>query len=359
VTAGAAAPPVTAPRIAVLGSANMDLVATASALPRPGETVLGRDFATVPGGKGANQAIAAVRGGASCVFLGAIGSDSFGVTLKSRLLASGVDTSLLRTVYGASGVAVIMVDGAGENIIVVTPGANASLVGLIEPELAAIAGADVLVAQLEVPVETVTAAMVAARAAGTRTVLNAAPARALPANLLAAVDLLVVNDIEAEALTGRSAIPAPTGSGAARPSARNDVGVGESGPSRPPDSAGVGGEDVHGEHASEREVLAALLELVPRAVLTRGAAGAWYSERGGDAVHVPAPPVESVDSTAAGDAFTGALAVALSEGREPIGAVRWACAAGAASVRRLGASSSLPQRAEIDELYASAYRRGR
>lgn len=305
------------PRIAVVGSANMDLVATAAALPRPGETVLGREFTMVPGGKGANQAIAAVRAGGACIFLGAIGSDSFGVTLASRLRASGVDTSLLRVVYGGSGVAVVMVDAAGENLIVATPGANAALVGLATAELAAIAGADVLVAQLEVPVETVTAAMAAARAAGTRTVLNAAPARTLAPQLLASVDVLVVNDPEAAALTGRSA---------------NDGG--------------------------ERDVLAALLELVPRAVVTRGAAGAWYAERDVDALHVPAPLVEAVDSTAAGDSFTGALAVALGEGRDAVDAVRWACAAGAASVRRLGASSSLPQRAEIDELYASAYQQG-
>src|SRR5690606_18264844 len=124
-----------APRVVVAGSANMDLVATAPTLPRPGETVLGREFAMVPGGKGANQAVAAGRAGAACTFLGAIGSDSFGVTLRARLTASGVDTSLVRTVYGASGVAVIMVDAAGENMIVATPGANGHFTTLTEPEL--------------------------------------------------------------------------------------------------------------------------------------------------------------------------------------------------------------------------------
>jgi ribokinase len=325
-----ASPGSTSPRIAVLGSANMDLVATTAVLPRPGETVLGRDFAMVPGGKGANQAIAAARAGGSCVFLGAIGSDSFGVTLKARLLASGVDTSLVRVVYGGSGVAVIMVDAEAENLIVATPGANASLLALAEPELGAIAGADVLVAQLEVPLETVTAAAIAARAAGARVVLNAAPARELPPELLAAVDVLVVNDPEAATLTGR---PVPDRPNVARSAAVDEVGTVE-----------------------------ALLGLVPRAVLTRGAAGAWYAERGTDndrravPVHVPPPAVEAVDSTAAGDAFCGALAVAWGEGRELIDAVRWACAAGAACVRRLGASSSLPRRAEIDELYVAAYR---
>ncbi|MFE9653407.1 ribokinase [Micromonospora sp. NPDC006431] len=291
-------------RVAVVGSANMDLAGTAAALPRPGETVLGSDFVMLPGGKGANQAIAAVRAGASCVFLGAIGSDAFGVTLKARITAAGVDTSQLRVVYGASGVALVMVGGAGENAILVTPGANGAFTGLTQGELDAVRAADVLVAQLEVPVETVTEAAVAARAAGTRVVLNAAPARPVPAELLAAVDLLVVNETEAHALTGR----------------RRDE----------PD---------------------ALLDLVPRAVLTLGADGAWYGDRDGTSVHVPAVKVDVVDETAAGDAFTAALAVGWGEGRDLVDAVHWAAAAGAACARRLGASVAMPHWAEIDELY--------
>jgi ribokinase len=292
-------------RIVVVGSANMDLVGMAPTLPRPGETVLGTDFVMVPGGKGANQAVAAVRAGASCAFLGAIGSDAFGVTLRARITAAGVDTGQLRVVYGASGVALVMVNAEGENAILVTPGANGAFTGLTEGELTAVREAEVLVAQLEVPVETVTAAAVAARAAGTRVILNAAPARQVPAELLAAVDLLVVNETEAQALTGRG-----------------------------------------------REEPQALLELVPRAVLTLGGQGAWYGDRDGVAVHVPAVKVDVVDSTAAGDAFTAALAVAWGEGRDLVDAVHWATAAGAACVRRLGASVALPHRAEIDELYA-------
>ncbi|MFD6565044.1 ribokinase [Micromonospora profundi] len=291
-------------RVAVVGSANMDLVAMAPSLPRPGETMLGTDFVMVPGGKGANQAVAAVRAGASCVFLGAIGSDAFGVTLKARITAAGVDTGHLRVVYGASGVALVMVNAQGENAIMVTPGANDALVGLTDDELAAVRAADVLVAQLEIPVQTVADAAVAARAAGTRVILNAAPARDLPPELLAAVDLLVVNEGEAQAFTGRG-----------------------------------------------REEPRALLDLVPRAVLTLGDAGAWYVDRDGTEVHVPAVPVDVVDSTAAGDAFTAALAVGWGEGRDVVDAVRWASAAGAACVRKLGASVALPRRAEIDELY--------
>lgn len=296
------------PRVVVAGSVNMDLVATGPTLPRPGETVLGYDFAMVPGGKGANQAIAATRAGAACTLLGTIGSDPFGVTLRARLTASGVDTSLVRTAYGISGVAVVMVDDAGENAIVATPGANGAFTGLTEPELGVITGADVLVAQLEVPVETVAAAAVAARSAGTRVVLNAAPARPLAAGLLGLVDLLVVNEVEAAAICG-----------------------------------------------ARREDPGALLAAVPRAVLTLGASGAWYGDRDGTALHIPAPVVEVVDSTAAGDAFTGALAVAWGEGRPIVDAVRWACAAGAACVRRLGALPALPPRADIDALYGVTY----
>ncbi|SCL52548.1 ribokinase [Micromonospora citrea] len=294
-------------RVVVVGSANMDLVGTAPALPRPGETLLGAGFVMVPGGKGANQAIAAARAGASCAFLGAIGSDAFGVTLRARIAAAGVDTGHLRTTYGASGVALVMVNAQGENAILVTPGANASMTDLTDPELTAVREADVLLAQLEIPVDTVTRAAAVARAAGTRVVLNAAPAVPVPPELLAATDLLVVNETEAQALTGRG-----------------------------------------------RDAPAALLDLAPRAVLTLGAEGAWYGDRDGTAVHVPAVKVDVVDSTAAGDAFTAALAVAWGEGRDVVDAVRWAAAAGAACARRLGASVALPTRAEIDELYVPA-----
>jgi ribokinase len=294
------------PRIVVVGSANMDLVGMAARLPQPGETVLGDDFAMIPGGKGANQAIAAARAGGATTFLGAVGSDAFGVTLSARLTSAGVETSHLRTTYGASGVAVIMVDRAGENSILVAPGANSAFTALTDAEKTVIAHGDVLLCQQEVPVATVIDACRAARAGGTWTVLNAAPARELPPELLANVDLLVVNETEAEVVTG----------------------------SAEPD-------------------MAALLALVPRVVLTLGKAGSRYADRDGLDERVPAYQVEVTDTTAAGDAFTGALAVAWGEGRALIDAVRWANAAGAACVRRVGASNSLPTRAEIDELYSA------
>jgi ribokinase len=291
-------------RVVVAGSANMDLVGIAPRLPRPGETLLGDDFVMGPGGKGANQATAAARAGASCTFLGAIGSDAFGVTLKARLTASGVDTSQVRVAYGSSGVAVVMVDRAGENAIIVSPGANAWFTGLGEAEIAAIADADVLLCQLEIPVATVTEAVRAARAAGTRVVLNAAPAMTLPPELLDCVDVLIVNEIEAQAIAGAT-----------------------------------------------RDAPSSLLDVVPRVVLTMGREGAWYGDRDGRSERIPAVDVPTVDTTAAGDAFTGAFAVAWGEDRDLVDAVRWACAAGGACVRTVGASASLPTRAEIDGLY--------
>jgi len=295
------------PRIVVVGSANMDLVGLAERLPAAGETILGDDFVMTPGGKGANQAIAAVRAGGHCTLLAAIGSDSFGVTINARLTASGVDTTHLRTSYGVSGVAVIMVDHSGENSILVSPGANRSFVNLTDAEARVVADGDVLICQQEIPAATVIEAAKAAHAGGARVMLNAAPARELSSDLLNLVDLLVVNEVEAKALAG-----------------------------------------------SADQDMDALLTMVPRVVLTLGSAGAWYADRDGRSERIPPFPVEVHDTTAAGDAFTGALAVAWGEGRDIVDAVRWACAAGAACVRRVGAYPSLPTRADIDTLYTTA-----
>jgi ribokinase len=189
----------------VLGSANMDLVVTAGVLPEPGETVLGRDFTTVPGGKGANQALAVARAGGDCAFIGAVGTDPFGSQLRAQLDSAGVGVSRLRVVDGASGVALIAVDDAGENMIVVGPGANSTVTSLNADDEALIGGADALMCQLEVPVEAVTAVARLARAAGVRVVLNAAPARPLPVELADAVDLLLVNQVEARTVAGSAA----------------------------------------------------------------------------------------------------------------------------------------------------------
>ncbi|HZM78580.1 MAG TPA: ribokinase [Candidatus Limnocylindrales bacterium] len=296
-------------RIVVVGSANMDLVVNAPVLPRPGETVLGDRFVTVPGGKGANQAIAVARAGGSCAFIGAVGQDTFGEVMRQNLVASGVDVARLRSVPEPSGVALIAVDAMAENLIVVAPGANATLTRLDVQDRMAIEGASVLLCQLETPLPTVAQAAAAARTAGTTVVLNAAPARPLSAELLAAVDILIVNQHEAAVIGGAAVDP-----------------------------------------------LTGLLAMVPRVVTTLGAAGASYADREGTRLTVPAPMVDAVDSTAAGDAFTGALAVAWAAGMPVSEALRWACAAGAICATRPGASTSLPTAAEIDELYRAQIR---
>ncbi len=288
-------------RIAVLGSANMDLVAYVSRAPGLGETVFGREFRTSPGGKGANQAIAAARAGADVVMIGAVGSDAFGLDIRTALSAAGVSVERLRTVPGPTGTAHIVVDDAGGNAIVVVPSANAT-VNFLEGDRAALEGCDALLLQLELPMPAVLAGAAAGRAAGARVVLTPAPAQPLPDELLATVDLLVPNEHEAAALTGLD-----------DPSA----------------------------------ALAALLDRVPEVVVTLGPAGCLYGSRDGDVLRVPAVAVEAVDTTAAGDTFVGALAVALAEGRPVGAALRWSCAAAALSVQRPGASSSMPSRAEI------------
>ncbi|MEU6536911.1 ribokinase [Streptomyces sp. NPDC047000] len=293
--------------VAVLGSTNMDLVAYVAKAPARGETVTGREFRTVPGGKGANQAVAAARAGGSVSMIGAVGGDAFGDRLRAALEESGVDTGALRTVDGASGTAHIVVDDEGGNAIVVIPGANATVTALTPHDEAVIARADALLLQLETPLEGVLAAAEAARRHGVRTVLTPAPARPLPPGLLAVTDLLVPNEHEAAALTGRT---------------------------------------------DPYEAADALLEQVPEVVVTLGSAGSLHASREAGKLLVPALRVTAVDSTGAGDTFVGALSVALGEGRPMPEALAWASAAAALSVQRSGASTAMPYRAEIDELAA-------
>jgi len=311
-------------KIAVVGSVNLDLVATTAELPRPGESVLGRDFTTVPGGKGANQAIAAAYAGAEVTFIGAVGDDAFGAQLRENLDRAGVGLGRLRVVPGPSGVALIAVDGRGENLIVVAPGANSGLTSLTGDDRVAIAGSDALLLQLEVPLDTVVEAARAGREAGVPVLLNAAPARRLPAELLDLVDMLVVNLIEAQCVLG------DVDSSARR-------------------SRSASARGMHAYSLLER-----LRPLARRVVLTVGADGAFYTDREGTWLHVPAPRIDAVDTTAAGDGFVGALAVAYTEGKPVPGALGWACAAGAVAATRLGASSSLAQRVEIDDLARAA-----
>ncbi|MCX5260213.1 ribokinase [Streptomyces canus] len=294
--------------IAVLGSTNMDLVTYVEKAPRRGETVTGRDFRTIPGGKGANQAIAAARAGATVSMIGAVGNDGFGTRLRSTLEHSGVTTDHLRTIEGPSGTAHIVVDDEGGNAIVVIPGANGTVDHLAPGDEGLIASADALLLQLEIPLAAVLAGAQTARAHGVRTILTPAPAQPLPPELLAATDLLVPNEHEAATLTGRS----------------------------DPFAAG-----------------AALLDRVPRVVITLGAAGSVYLTRDAEPLAVPAPRVTAVDSTGAGDTYVGALAVALGEERPIREAMTWAAAAAALSVQREGASASMPYRSEIEAGYTS------
>ncbi|MCI3270413.1 ribokinase [Streptomyces cylindrosporus] len=294
--------------IVVLGSTNMDLVAYVAKAPRRGETVTGREFRTIPGGKGANQAIAAARAGATVSMIGAVGTDAYGPELRSTLEHSGVDTDLLRTIEGPSGTAHIVVDDEGGNAIVVIPGANGTVDHLAPGDEGLIASADALLLQLEIPMPAVVAGARAARAHGVRTVLTPAPVQPLPPELLTATDLLVANEYEAITLTGRT------------------------------DAVDAAG---------------ALLESVPAVVVTLGAAGSLYLARGAEPLAVPAPQVTAVDSTGAGDTFVGALAVALGAERPIREALRWAAAAAALSVQRPGASASMPYRSEIEAQYTS------
>ncbi|KQU02495.1 ribokinase [Rhodococcus sp. Leaf7] len=284
------------PRIAVVGSINMDLLARTPSLPVPGETVLGSSFRTSPGGKGANQAVAAARAGADVTFVGAVGSDTFALELRETLVDAEVDASLLREVPGASGVAVITVDDSAENSIVVIGAANSTVTDLTEDELEAVATADVLLCQLEIPTETVLAAARHAQANGTVVFLNPSPVQPLSDDLLAAIDVVVVNRDE-EAALGADAV-----------------------------------------------------RRVPHVVTTLGADGArWRGPDGAEAT-ATAPAVEAVDTTGAGDAFAGVLATAWRDGPEL--AVRRACAAGALTATRPGAGSAAPTAAEIDALLA-------
>ncbi|MFF4363371.1 ribokinase [Streptomyces sp. NPDC001604] len=294
--------------IVVLGSTNMDLVTYVEKAPQRGETVTGREFRTIPGGKGANQAIAAARAGATVSMIGAVGNDAFGTRLRSTLEHSGVDTDLLRTVEGPSGTAHIVVDDKGGNSIVVIPGANGTVDHLVPGDDALIASADALLLQLEIPLAAVLAGARAARAHGIRTILTPAPAQPLPPELLAATDLLVPNEHEATVLTGRT----------------------------DPAAAAT-----------------ALLDQVPEVVVTLGSEGSLYAARGAEPLAVPAPQVTAVDTTGAGDTFVGALAVALTEGRPMWSALAWAGAAAALSVQRPGASASMPCRPEIEAQFAS------
>ncbi|MGN6523235.1 MAG: ribokinase [Actinomycetes bacterium] len=298
------------PEIVVVGSANVDLVASVVSLPRPGETVLAQSYAEYPGGKGANQAIAAARLGRRVAFIGRVGEDAAADLVRDALAQEGVDVARLSPTSGAAtGRALIAVDAAAENSIVVVPGANAALTAEdVASQEHLLAGAAVVVAQLEVPLETVHRA---ASLAQGRFLLNPAPATRLDPELLDLVDVLVVNEGEFGVVTG-----------VAVPDALQTLG------------------DVLSDVALPCAV-----------VITLGGRGAAVWQHG-DVAIVPAPPVDVVDTTGAGDTFVGALADGLVRGLPLAEAARWAVAAASLSTLALGATSGMPAADRVHELLA-------
>ncbi|AXF08123.1 ribokinase [Paraburkholderia sp. GV068] len=297
-------------RVAVVGSLNMDLVARAPRLPHPGETLAGRTFAQVAGGKGGNQAVAAARLGAQVSMLGCVGADANGAQLRAGLEAEGIDCAALETGREATGVALIVVDDASQNAIVIVAGSN----GEVTPETiarheAVLAAADVVICQLETPLATVHAALAAARRLGKTVILNPAPATGpLPAEWLPLIDYLIPNELEAATLTGL-----PVGS---------------------PEEAATAAAVLRA--AGARNVL-----------VTLGPRGVQAALEGAAPVLYDAPKVEAVDTTAAGDTFIGGFAAQLAEGADVDAAIRFAQRAAALSVTRAGAQPSIPTRAEL------------
>ncbi len=302
----------THPKVVVVGSSNTDMVVRTEHLPLPGETVLGGKFVMTAGGKGANQAVAAARLGAEVSFVARLGRDLFGDQALANYQAEGINTRYIaRDDDETSGVALIVVDHAAENIIAVAPGANGRLspddVRAAEP---AIKAADGLLLQLEIPLETVRTAIDLARRHHVRVILNPAPARSLSADILRGVDVITPNASEAARLAGNSVYQA-------------------------------------------EEVLPMLQASGPSSVIvTLGARGCEVLT-GSTPQHVPGFHVEAVDTTGAGDCFNGALAVALARGWTVIDAARYANAASALAVARLGAQTSMPTGEEVQHFLST------
>lgn len=305
------------PHIVVVGSLNMDLVVQVPTIPAPGETVLGDNFATIPGGKGANQAVAAARLGARVSLIGRVGSDAFGEQLLANAAREGIDvTHVGRDETAASGVAMICVDAQGQNNIAVASGANYKLTAEhVRAAWEVLPHIDLLVMPLETPLETIETAVSLANQSGTQVILNPAPAQKLPGHILAGVDVLVPNEPETAQLTG---MPINT-------------------------------------NKETRLAAQELLNLgVSHVVLTLGSRGALVLDgAAGQFSEVPPYPVTVVDTTAAGDAFVAGLAVGLAEGKPLVEAAQFANAVGALAVTKQGAQPGMPGREEVDHLFGS------
>jgi ribokinase len=301
----------TAGNLIVLGSINADHILNLESFPRPGETVTGNQYQVAFGGKGANQAVAAGRSGANISFIACTGDDDTGERVRKQLASDNIDVDPVTVMKGEStGVALIFVNGEGENVIGIHAGANAALsIALVEKQQQRIANADALLMQLESPLESVQKAAEIAHSNSTTVVLNPAPARELPDELLSLVDIITPNETEAEKLTGVRV--------------END------------DDAAKAAQVLHDKG-------------IGTVIITLGSRGVWASESG-KGQRVPGFKVQAIDTIAAGDTFNGALMTALLEGSELPTALRFAHAAAAIAVTRKGAQPSVPWRKEIDD----------
>lgn len=303
------------PQVLVIGSSNTDLIIKVARIPKPGETVLGGEFARAAGGKGANQAVAAARAGGKVTFIARVGRDANGEQALAGFAAEGIDVKrIIRDAKFPSGVALILVDQDGENSIAVASGANDRLNPAdVRRAKWAFRRARILLLQLETPLPTVAAAIELAAASGVRVVLNPAPARPLPAQLLRRVYLLTPNQSEAELLTGVT---------------------------------------VDGEVAAAKAAGRLLARGVQNVIITMGLHGAFVAGKDLRQM-IPGFKVKAVDATGAGDVFNGTLAVALAQGQSLLEAAKFACASAAISVTRFGAQPSAPRRKEIQAMLAT------
>ncbi|BEO20663.1 ribokinase [Serratia marcescens] len=299
-------------KLVVLGSINADHILNIEQFPHPGETVIGKQYKVAFGGKGANQAVAAGRSGAEIAFIACVGADDIGERIRRQLASDRIDTQPIEAIADSTtGVALIFVNAEGENVIGIDAGANAA----VTPDYLAryqqkVIDADALLMQLESPLETVIAAARLAKQHQTQVILNPAPARELPDELLAMIDIITPNETEAQRLTGIAV--------------DND------------DDAARAAQALHDKG-------------IATVIITLGSRGVWLSENGnGNGKRVPGFKVQAVDTIAAGDTFNGALVTALLEGKVMADAVRFAHAAAAIAVTRPGAQPSVPWREEID-----------